>query len=127
MAGHEPSYKMLESQVRHISDLEIEIEADERRFCTRHESRRACVTAGCARLHVDTIRNIAEFLSKCVGLTCLRIKVISNEYMKATSRRPAAGKELRRIENKILSFVTPFNMIRNIAWAKIMIMDKCKS
>jgi hypothetical protein len=125
--GHKFSnFNMLESQLRHINDLELYVYADED-FCPRLDmDGHSCKERGCARKRVDGIRNAADFLSCCVGLSSLVIKVIADDYRHATMR-PVVAKEMRRIEKDLLTLIRPFGMIRNLAYCKIYILDLRKS
>ncbi|KIW02255.1 uncharacterized protein PV09_06407 [Verruconis gallopava] len=112
---------MIESQLRHVADLRIAVDASDD-FCpSKIGAAHDCVRAGCHRKRMDGVRNFAEFLAQCVGLSCLEIDIKSIEYSVAICRRPVIKRELRGAESRILEFARPFAAIRGLAYAEFTV------
>jgi hypothetical protein len=114
-------FGMLESQLRHVGELKIMIHVRDDGCRLEEEEGHHCNEAVCYRKQVDGIRNLAEFLSECIGLHTLDINVESVEYLVASGRRPLNKKELRKQEADLLESLKPFASIRGLAWASFSI------
>jgi hypothetical protein len=125
-------FDMLESQLRHVEQLKILIDAEDQHQCLgsnnglgrdtnrEHEALRHSIL-GLDRRRADGIRNLAAFLSRCVGLECLHVDVTYWDYSSYNIRRTAHRRVLARMETRLLKLFEPFSIIRGLFWMKFTV------